>query len=266
MFLRASFVIVCCGLELTVLDDAVRPSTLKVLSNAAWAKTAVASGMIAVFCGGLILARPSSSNNTVLLSLWTIFSLSALLSAAALHHGWPSLRATLNKGRELYIANTWTAVTLIAILIAVCSAMEFMDSLGRSDSLKQSAAVLAVALVSVVTTVIAAARIKQRIRSFFKNMVIVAYWLSGLIFYFCAGVTAFAVLAAADDQLSTFLTAPIGTKPDHVYSGFGSDWELYLGCSVLAYLLFRALRVCRDLAKQNVKTPASYGPDDLLAS
>ncbi|HEX2918033.1 MAG TPA: hypothetical protein VHN81_05910, partial [Edaphobacter sp.] len=49
------------------------------------------------------------------------------------------------------------------------------------------------------------------------------------------------------DSIQSFLVAPIGIKPNHVYDGFGNSWLLYLGssivCGMICYLLYRLINV-----------------------
>ena len=164
------------------------------------------------------------------------------------------------RSRNPYLDDIWTVTAFVSASVALCCGLQVFSSGAGNGSPSTQIAACALILFSAIA-IIAAFQIKFRMKAFFRsvirNVILVLYGVMGTISVISAGTTIFAVLDAAGDQVSSFLVAPVGTKPDHIYSGFGRDWELYLACSVASYILFRVLRVLKNAAKKLSTIPVT---------
>jgi len=106
----------------------------------------------------------------------------------------------------------------------------------------------------------AVTRLKDELRPYLHVVAGILHFLTGAVFYIFVAVTLFALLALLGDSLSSFLTAPIGIKPDHTYTGWGTDWLLYAGITLAALIVFMIMKGFNERTKPQVAGPAAPPP------
>lgn len=90
-----------------------------------------------------------------------------------------------------------------------------------------------------------------------SGMVSFFYVISILLAVLAWIAAAYAILQSASDSISSFLEAPVGTKPGHINYGFGADLGLYLLLAIVMQIVFWLVRAARRRVRKsiNVESP-----------
>lgn len=85
----------------------------------------------------------------------------------------------------------------------------------------------------------------------------IAYYGFGALFYISSIITAFSVMSYIGGSLNSFLTAPIGIKPDTDVGNFGSAYIFFLIVTAILWIAYRfATSVNKGLEKRSPAAPA----------
>jgi hypothetical protein len=68
---------------------------------------------------------------------------------------------------------------------------------------------------------------------------------------------AYAILQSTSDSISSFLEAPVGTKPGHINYGFGADWGFYLLLAIVMQIVFWVIRAARRRVRKSINVEST---------
>jgi hypothetical protein len=135
-----------------------------------------------------------------------------------------------------------SAIVIISGIISLATGAMFVSGSTTGFTEKDTT----VFLLSIATLLVTLVLLRKHLKLAVHKLFVFLYYAFGALYGVSLAVFICAVIADLSDGLASFLTAPVGIKPDHEYTGWANPWWLFPAVAAFMWILFKMFKHLKE--------------------